>query len=238
MKKLSKIAIIIYGVPGSGKGTQAKLLADKFGLFQFDTGDYLRKIFKDLRFKKNKEIQKEKKLNEFGKLNSPEWVLKIVSQKTKELSENGESVVFSGSPRTLFETFGNNKKAGLMKILEKEYGKNNIYIFVLDILEEESIKRNSNRSVCSICKTPLMGQQFRRKVGIKNQQPKICPFCGGKIEHRIDDKKNIITARLKEYQIRTQPIFTELKKKKYKIFHIDGMPSPYKIHEKIISYFK
>ena len=54
-------AIIIYGLPGSGKGTQANLLADKLGLIHFDTGKYLERIVHDPANKKNKIIRRERK---------------------------------------------------------------------------------------------------------------------------------------------------------------------------------
>ncbi|PIU98624.1 hypothetical protein COS61_00320 [Candidatus Wolfebacteria bacterium CG03_land_8_20_14_0_80_40_12] len=218
-------AIIIIGPPGSGKGTQAKLLADKLNLFNFDTGSYLRSILYNPRFNNNREIQKERKINEDGKLNTPSWVLKVISQKIKKLSKLDQSVVFSGSPRTLFEAFGDKKHRGLMELLDKECGKNNIYIFVLDIAEQESIKRNSKRSLCSLCNATFLARY---------QNLKTCPFCGDKIIHRKDDNKNVILIRLKEYKERTRPILKELKKKKYKICRINGKPAPYQIHKKIM----
>ena len=94
-KKNSKLAIIFYGSPGSGKGTQAKLLADKLGLYHFDTGDFLRKILNNPVLTKNKEIIKERKLNRSGKLNSPSWVLKIISKQAETISKLGQSIVCS-----------------------------------------------------------------------------------------------------------------------------------------------
>ena len=225
------IAIIIFGPPGSGKGTQAQLLAEKFNLVHFDSGSYLRKILYDPKYKKNKAIQAERKLNEAGKINTPLWVLKIIADKIKKIEKLNESVVFSGSPRSTFEAFGDKKHKGLMKILEEFYGKKNIRIFILNISEKESIKRNSKRIVCSICRTPLLSQMS----DVKCQMFKDCPFCAGPLKSRFDDKKEIIVERLKEYQQRTFPIIKELKRKKYKIININGYQFPYKIHQKIIA---
>ena len=230
-----KIAIIIYGPPGSGKGTQAKLLADKLNLFHFDTGDFLRSIFYgSMKIDVNKkEFEKEKKLNESGKLNTPSWIFKIVSDKVKSISELGHSVILSGSPRTLYEAFGNKTNNGLFHLLTEKYGKKNIFNLVLEIPERESIKRNSHRIVCSVCKTPLLGQVSNVKC-----QMSACPFCGGKLEHRKDDKKEVVIGRLKEYRAMTKPIFKELKKRKFKIIKINGISAPYKVHQQIIKYFK
>ena len=224
-----KIAVIIYGPPGSGKGTQAKLLADKFNLFHFDTGDFLRSIFYgSMKIDVNKkEFEKEKKLNESGKLNTPSWILKIVSDKVKSIFELGHSVILSGSPRALYEAFGDKTNNGLFYLLTEKYGKKNIFNLVLEIPERESIKRNSHRIVCSVCKTPLL-----------SHQKSSCPFCGGKLKHRKDDKKEVVVGRLKEYRAMTEPIFKELKKRKFKIIKINGISAPYKVHQQIIKYFK
>ncbi|MBI5401343.1 nucleoside monophosphate kinase, partial [Candidatus Wolfebacteria bacterium] len=184
-----KIAVIIYGPPGSGKGTQAKLLADKLNLFHFDTGDFLRSVFYgSIKIAvSKKEFEKERKLNEAGKLNTPSWILKIVGAKVKNLAGLGHSIVLSGSPRTLYEAFGDKTHEGLFYLLTKKYGRKNIFVLVLEIPEKESLKRNTHRIICSVCKTPILSQMSN------------CPFCGGKLKHRKDDKKEVILGRLREY---------------------------------------
>jgi len=233
LKTSNKIGVIIFGPQGSGKGTQAKLLADKFDFFRFDSGGYLRKILYDPKFQKNKIIQRERKLNEAGKLNTELWLTKIVNKRFKELIRLGQSIVTEGFPRTIFEAFGDKKIEGAIDIFKKGYGKNNIFIFLLDIPKKESIKRITQRFTCSVCKALLLSSKLLRLGRIKF---KICPFCGGKIVHRVDDNEKAILTRLKEYKERTEPIFRELKKRKYKIYKINGAPMPYKIHEKIVSY--
>lgn len=230
--KKNKIGIIIFGPQGSGKGTQAKLLADKFDFFRFDSGGYLRKILYDPRFQKNKIIQRERKLNEAGKLNTELWFTKIVGKRFEELIRLEQSIVSEGFPRTIFEAFGNKKIKGVINIFKKGYGKNNIFIFLLDIPEKESIKRITQRFTCSVCKALLLSPKLLRLGRIKF---KICPFCGGKIVHRVDDNKESILVRLREYKERTQPIFKELKKRGYKIYRIDGTPMPHKIHQSIVA---
>lgn len=245
--KNGKIGVMIFGPQGSGKGTQAKLLADKFDLFQFDTGGYLRKLLYDPKFRKNKIIQRERRLNEAGKLNSELWLTKIVGKRFEELIRLGQSIVTEGFPRTVFETFGDppaltssrrsragKKIRGAIDIFKKGYGRNNIFIFLLEIPEKESIKRLTRRLTCSVCKALLLSPKFQAK----NFKFKMCPFCGGKIVHRVDDNKKTILVRLKEYKERTQPIFKELKKRGYKIHRIDGTAMPYKVHEVICKKLK
>lgn len=232
MKDLDRgIGIIFYGPPGSGKGTQAKLLADKFGFFHFDTGDFLRRLIHNPQLQGNRVIQRERRLNDTGKLQTPSFVLRVVSRRVKELLRLGQKIIFSGSPRTLLEAVGDSKRKGLIDILKDGYGKKNLFIFVLSIPEKVSIERNKDRLVCSVCKASLLGRKFAGKIKFKK-----CPFCGGKIIKRIDDDKKVILTRLREYRERTELIFKELKARGYRIHKISGMPAPYRIHEKLLSY--
>lgn len=234
MRKFS-IAAIIYGPPGAGKGTQAKLLADKFDLIHFDSGKYIRGLLYNPKNKKNKIIQRERELNESGKLCTPSWVLKIVREKIQEIGGLlRKGIVLSGSPRTIFESFGNEKNKGLMEILGKMYDKKNIYIFKINVSENQTIKRNTNRLICSICDSPILS----KILNVKKLKIIQCPFCGGKLRHRFDDAEKVIINRLKEYKERTAPIVAELKKRKYKVFEINGNPMPYEISKKIISSIK
>ena len=234
MKDSDRKAIILYGPPGSVKGTQAKLLADKLGLFHLDTGNYLRRLIYDSRLQKSKIIKREKKLHESGKLQTPSFVLRKISQRLRELIELKQGVVLSGSPRTLYEAFGNKRIKGLTEILNRGYGKQNIFVFVFKISEKESIKRNSNRLTCSICKIMLLSPKLQdKKVKFRH-----CPFCGGRVIHRVDDNKEIIRVRLREYRERTEPIFKELRRRKFRVYQINGAPMPYKVHEKTLSYLK
>lgn len=231
--KNSKKAVIFYGPPGSGKGTQAKLLAERLGLVHFDTGKYIEQVVHDPANKKNKTIQKQRKLFDSGALCGPSWVLNIVSQKVRQLALSGSGVVFSGSPRTLFEAFGGKKQRGLIDVLEKLYGKKNIFVFLIDVSFKNSLRRNGSRLMCSVCGTPLLGQLSIVKCQMSN-----CPFCGGKLYRRTLDKPEIIKIRIKEYKDRTLPIAKALKKRGRRIIRINGEPLPYKVHRKIYSYIK
>lgn len=226
-------AIILYGPPGSGKGTQAELLANKLDFVHFDTGRYLRDFLHNSKYKNDKIVQYERKLNDSGKLNSPEWVLKIVSDKAKKINKLSKGVIFSGSPRTVFEAFGDKAHKGLMSVLERIYSKDNIHVFYIDISEKETIKRNTHRLVCSICRMPVLYESLPRNCSIK-----VCPFCGGKFVYRFDDVDEVIKTRLNEYSDRTKPIIEKLKKGGYRVIKIDGRPMPYKIHLKIASLIK
>lgn len=218
-----RIAVIIYGLPGSGKGTQANLAAQHLGLIHFDTGRYIESVVHDQQKQSDPLVKRERKLFDSGMLATPSWVFKIVKSKTTSIAKAGFGIVFSGSPRTIFEA----KK--FMPILKKNYGAKNIFIFYLKIKPSTSIKRNGNRVICASCGSTVLSTLLPKKMRLP-----ICPFCGGKFIRRTVDKPEIIKIRLREYEKRTRPVFEYLKKHGYKITRINGEPSPRLVSELIV----
>ena len=218
-------AIIIYGPPGGGKGTQSELLVKKHNLVNFDTGSYIESVVHDPKNKNSKEIQAERKLFDTGILNTPSWVLGVVKDSVGRIADAGFGVVLSGSPRTLYEAFGDDKTEGLLEFLEKKFGKKNMIIIELVLPEKHSVVRNSTRLLCSLCRLSVLG------VSYKNA--KVCPFCGSKLFKRTLDKADVIQQRLEQYRMRTQPIFKEMKKRGIKIIKVNAAPMPAKVFESI-----
>lgn len=219
-------AIILYGPPGSGKGTQAELLVKKFNFIHFDTGRYLENLFSfPLKENLNDPIfQKEKENFETGKLCTPSWVLKIVKKESEKIFKSGFNLIYSGSPRTLYEAFGDKKEEGLIHFLIKRFKKENIFIFFLKVKEKDSIIRNSHRRICSVCGLPFL----------KEARIKRCAFCGGELKERVLDKKEVIKVRLVEFKNRTYPIIKKIKEMKLNFFEIDGQKMPYLVHQAIL----
>ncbi len=223
MKKSNNKAVILYGPPGSGKGTQAELLVRQYGFFHFDTGKYLRGLLNNPQYTHNKEIQKEKKLNNEGTLNTPAFVLKRVKRETERIARMGMSIVYSGSPRTLFEAFGDAKHMGLFTLLKREYGANNIIIIQLLVSPAAAQKRNAGRLICSACGLPMLAAS----------KANYCSLCGARAKRRIDDNPKIFAHRIDQYQSRTFPILKEAKKEGYLVRKVNGEPAPYLIHHTI-----
>lgn len=223
---MKKVAIILYGPPGSGKGTQANLLAAKLSLIHFDTGRFCETLVHDPDLKNNKIVARERKLFDSGILMTPSFVLKEVSKQTQKISKAGWGIVYSGSPRTLYEA------EGLLPVLEKLFSKKGIYVFVLNTPESVSLKRNGDRILCAVCKAPLLTAFYPSK------NPKHCPICAGPFYRRTLDDKSIIRVRLKEYKDRTEPIFKLMKKKGYSINRINGTLPPFKVFNQILNKIK
>ena len=229
MKVLGKPkAIVIYGPPGAGKGTQANLVANYFGFVHFDTGKYLESLVYNSVYRKNKIIQRERRFFERGLLMTPSWVLNMVVKRAKEIAKADLGIVFSGSPRTVSET------KGMIPVLERLYGRKNIIFFVLKVPPAVSLKRNTSRLICSVCGAPMISLKETSKFTVKSR----CPFCGGKLFKRTLDKPAIIKKRLIEYDLRTKPVFAEIKHQGYKIFEIGGKALPFQVFQKIKSHIK
>lgn len=223
----NKKVVIVMGPPGSGKGTQANLVADKLNLFHLDTGKFLESLVHDPNLQSDSEVQVERKNFDEGILVSPLFFLKWVTEKIQDLFKNGMGIIFSGSPRTMLEGFGDADHKGLMDVLSDTYGKENILIFLLEVPEEESLRRNSTRIICSVC-----GNAMISALNLKLAQ---CPVCGGAFRVRTLDKAEVIKVRLDEYRNRTYPVVAELEKRGFIINKIDGTPMPFQVYEKISS---
>ena len=214
-----KKAIHVMGPPGSGKGTQADLIAESYGLTHFDIGRHFKNLIKD-----KDPLMTPDLIEQFdgGILINPHKFLGLVKKRIEKLAEEGNGIVFSGQPRTLTEAFGDEKLRGFMDFLGGIYNKENILIFKLDISEEVTIDRNSHRLACSSCKKDSI-----------SRDAKACSFCGGKLYRRKDDEPEIIKIRLKEYRERTEPIFERLKQEGFKVIEIDGTPAPKDVFKNI-----
>ena len=138
-----KITIILLGRPGSGKNTQAKLLAKKFGLVHIISSKIIEKVLKSPKIsvkleKRIYNIKKERRLQRSGFLNTPEFVSALVRAEIKSTAQRGKGIVMSGSLRTLRELKDE------LPLLNKLY-KKNVYIFNVKISAQEVYVRNLKR---------------------------------------------------------------------------------------------
>ncbi len=130
---------MVLGPPGSGKGTQIELLSEKFGLFHFISSDVGKEYIKT---HNDSETLKQKERYDKGLLFEPEWMFKVIKEKTEELLKdcNGcKGIIYDGSPRTLYEA------KNLYKFLTERVDKENIKVIEIDVSEEELRKRIKKR---------------------------------------------------------------------------------------------
>lgn len=214
--------IIVFGPPGAGKDTQAERIVEKFNLFQFITSSFIQKEIYNPAKQNDRVIKRQLKLYNSGKWLDPYWVLALVKKNVEKIHKKGKGIIFTASPRTLFEA------KGLVPWLESLYGKENIRILKIVIKDQTSILRITRRRFCEKCKHTLV-------YSLQNNKLKKCPKCGGKIITRTLDTKELTIQRLKEYKNRTLPVLKYLKKKGYSWINIDGEPAPDKVTKQIFS---
>jgi len=208
--------VIIMGPPGSGKGTQAELLAERLNIFHLETSKIIEANLKDIKKSdfviiKGKKyfLIKERKTRETGGLMSPPLINFWIKNKVKELKKEGKGIIFSGSPRTLYEG------KELAPFLKKIYGAKNIKIIFLELSAKESIWRNSHRKTCELMRHPILFTKETKKLTK-------CPFDGSKLLFRKDDSPEVIKVRLKEYRERTFPLIVLFKKQGLKVKRVNG----------------
>jgi adenylate kinase len=217
------------GPPGSGKGTQAELLAEKLNFYYLETSKVLETGFNQSKGKefltiKGKKyfFKNEKKLWKTGKLCSPPLVTYLIKEKIEDSFKEGKNLVLAGSPRSLYEG------ERIVPLLKKLYGQENTRVIFLEILPEASIFRNSHRRICQLFRHPILYSKETAKL-------KKCPLDGSKLLKRkeLDDPKTI-KIRLKEYQERTFPLIDFFKKEELKVTKIDGSPPPADVFKAIL----
>jgi len=231
---MEKKVIILFGPPGAGKGTQSELLSEKMGLYLFETSKMLEKEFKKaeqdpnyterfVEFEGEKfDALEEKKIWGSGNLNSPPWVTYLTIRELKKLAKDGENIILSGSPRTVYEAERE------MPVLAELYGKDNIKIGMIEISAEVTIFRNTHRKICELMRHSILFNKETKKL-------KLCPLDGSNLVIRkgLDDPETIKT-RLQQYQERTLPLFDYFKNNGYKVTKINGERSVAEVHEDIL----
>jgi len=230
MIKKSKV-IILIGPPGSGKGTQAGLLADKFDLYHLETSKLIERAIQEEKRQfvevegKRYYFEMEKKLWEKGKLCNLAFVMYLLKERIKNLAKDKKEIVLSASPRRLEE----GKK--IIPLLEKLYGKASIKIFLLDLSVKQSIWRNSHRKICELVRHPILYN--KETINLAN-----CPLDGSKLVKRFLDKPEIIKKRFEVYQEETLPLIDYFKKEKIEIFKINGEQSVSDVFSNILKHLE
>lgn len=188
--------IIMLGAPGAGKGTQAKMIADKYKIPHISTGDIFR-----MNIKNGTELGMEaKKYMDQGLLVPDELTVRILLDRVaKEDCKDG--YVLDGFPRTI-------PQAEVLEDALNKLGDKIDYAVDVEVPDENIIRRMGGRRACLSC-----GATYH----IEHVPPKkegICDQCGQPLVLRDDDKPETVKNRLRVYQEQTQPLidfYTERK---------------------------
>ena len=179
---------IMLGAPGAGKGTQAKLIAEKYGVPHISTGDIFRANIKN-----GTELGKEaKEYMDKGLLVPDELTVRLLLDRVaQDDCKNG--YVLDGFPRTIPQA----------EVLDKELtklGDSVDFAVDVDVPDENIIRRMSGRRACLNC-----GATYHI-VNIPPKKEGICDVCGSELVLRDDDQPETVKNRLKVYHEQTQPL--------------------------------
>lgn len=180
--------IILLGTPGGGKGTQAKLICEHYGIPHISTGDIFRGKIKE-GTAEGKEISN---YTEKGQLVPDRLTIGLVDERLKK-DDCQKGFLLDGFPR-------DKKQAEALDQIMKAKNEQINFVFLIDVPKEIIVERILGRRVCPKC-----GESYH----IKYNPPKVtgkCDVCGTPLIHRADDQEEIILDRLVIYNQTTEPI--------------------------------
>ncbi|MHD0397083.1 adenylate kinase [Staphylococcus simulans] len=195
--------IILMGLPGAGKGTQASEIVKKFPIPHISTGDMFRKAIKD-----ETELGKEaKSYMDRGELVPDEVTVGIVKERLSE-DDAKKGFLLDGFPRTL-------EQAEALSKIMTELGRKIDAVINIEVPEEELMNRLTGRRVCEICGTTYHLVFNPPKVD------GVCDLDGGKLYQREDDNPETVAKRLEVNVKQSKPIL-EYYDKEGVLKNVDG----------------
>ncbi len=212
----SKLVVLI-GSPGSGKGTQSLLLAEKRKMTHLEASKLLEKRFlnaKDddvIKVGENTYSLKEQERRwRKGLLCEDEFVSHVIKEALEASYRKADTVLLDGYPRTVKQA-----EIALPSFISL-FGKENILTVFLEVGEEEVVKRNTNRKVCSLMRHSIVDLPETRGLTV-------CPIDGSSLERRVMDDPKTIKVRVKEFKKKTFPVLDYFSSQGVKVSRVDGV---------------
>jgi len=208
--------MILLGAPGAGKGTQAKLICEKYKIPHLSTGDIFRM---NISTKTPLGIEAKKYIDK-GQLVPDALTIQVVIDRLMEQDcKNG--FLLDGFPRTVFQA------EELSKFLASINSRLDI-VLLIDVPNEFIIERNIGRRICSSC-----GVSYH----IKFNPPKelgSCDLCGGRLIQRNDDNEVTVKERLNVYTNQTHPLI-DYYKTNHSLSTVDGRDTILSVSKNILA---
>lgn len=208
--------LILLGPPGVGKGTQAKLLIDRFGIPQISTGDILRAAVKEL----TPMGAKAKGYMDSGALVPDEVVIGIVEERLAQ-ADCQKGFILDGFPRTV-------PQADALGQVLSGMGKSIDHVVSLSVDKAELLKRLTGRRACANCGAGYHVDFAPSKVA------GVCDACSGQLVQREDDKEETILNRLAVYEAQTAPLIAYYQAAGL-LRSVDGLGTVERVQEDILA---
>jgi adenylate kinase len=211
--------IILFGPPGSGKGTQAKLLAEKYRIPHISTGDLLREAVS-----KNSPLGMQAKGYLDAGMLVPDDVMIGLIREVVTVGSAKNGFILDGFPRTIPQAVA----------LDKLFDELHIRIdgvISLRVEHDEVIRRLTDRTVCRSCGRIYNSTQLHK------EDAKKCPNCGGELYQRSDDTYETAHKRLDIYLKETKPI-KDYYRESGRFTQIDGMRDINDVYNEIVTIFQ
>jgi len=185
---MNRLCLILFGPPGSGKGTQAKILRQSFGLAHISTGDMLRE-----RITTRDELGRQlARIMQAGALVSDEMVNRLVEERIDQPDAKA-GFILDGYPRTVSQA---ELLTGLLK------GRNIPALVVhLKVDYNVIVNRLSGRRQCPTCNT-----LYNLSASSPSSGSAVCSLDGSTLVIREDDRPGVVLERLKAYERQTEPV--------------------------------
>jgi len=195
--------LVMLGPPGSGKGTQAKFLSERYHIPHVSTGDMLRE---EVRNKTSLGL-KAKEIMDQGGLVSDEIVSAMILKRLDQ-EDCARGVILDGYPRTV-------EQAHVLDGILAELGRTLERVILVDVPDDEIVRRLGGRRSCPKC-----GKVYHL-IYSPPADGKHCDVCGVELVQRDDDKEEVIRQRLVQYHEKTQPL-VDLYEQRGLLVEIDG----------------
>ncbi|UCH65534.1 MAG: adenylate kinase [Ignavibacterium sp.] len=211
--------LILFGSPGVGKGTQAKIFSEKLNIPHISTGDILRQSVKD----QTEAGKKAAEIMNRGELVPDDVMIEIIKDRLNK-PDSQKGFILDGFPRTEVQ-------AEALDNLLRELKIEHVSVINLTADEEEIIKRLNRRRACRNCAKIFTLEEIK---GLDN-----CPNCNEENSFylRDDDKEEVIRKRLEVFKSSTMPVLNYYEKQG-EVIVVDGIGSVNEISESILKALK
>jgi len=208
--------LIILGAPGAGKGTQAVILSQRFGLAHVASGD----LFRQAQNSGSELGTIAKSYMEKGELVPDEVTIKMISERIAAPGSD-KGFILDGFPRTLAQA------EALEQALGTDDGSIDEVIYI-KVPKEELVRRLSGRWICRNCQTPYHASDMPPQV------PGQCDRCGGELYQRPDDAEETVRKRIEVYLTQTAPLI-DYYAKKGKLLEVNGKQGVDRVSQELLN---